>query len=90
MTPEVTTLNHRAPTRLSIGLTLSPPSDESSEMRKWNVAMYYTEYHQPGSFADPNIISGYVRLSWEVINACLIIIYSIDCMLHVTGNPLFI
>ena len=53
MTPDVTLLNYRAPIRLSI--TLSPPLEESSKMRKCNVAMCYTEYYQSGSFADPNL-----------------------------------
>ena len=52
MTPEVTILNHRAPIRLTI--TLSPPSEESSEMWKWHVEMCYTEYQKSGSFADLN------------------------------------
>ena len=69
MTPEVTILNHRAPIRLSI--TLSPPSEESSEMRKWYVAMCYREYYQSGSFADPNFrlhkpeLGGYACLTYE-------------------------
>ena len=56
LTPEVTILNYRAPIRLSI--TLSPPSEESSEIRKWrHIVMMLrcaTEYHQSGSFANPN------------------------------------
>ena len=68
MTPEVTILNYRAPIRLSI--SLSPPSQQSSEMRKWNVAMCYT-VSSIRSFADPNFrlhkpeLRGYACLTYE-------------------------
>ena len=52
LTPEVTIVNYRAPSRISI--TLSPPSEESSERHVPEMCRCAMEYYQSGSFADPN------------------------------------
>ena len=89
MNPEVI-LHHRVPIRLSI--TLSPPSEESSEMRKWHVTMCYTEYHQSGSFADPNFrlhkseLRGYACIIYEQQITLLLSYLTVDKTVSVGLN----